>query len=532
MTSTLMYGTNSRLSNRLALAVTVLVLLAWSIYAYATVRVNADIVAEAIQVQRWIADPWWVWSYPGQRHGGVLEYPLIAVAEWFSPGNVYGFTLIRIAYIPLVGLLLGLSIHWAFPSWSLWPFAAAAAAGPAVLHGFRMISDIYPFGWLLSASGVALIYASLSGRIPGAHRWVLGAGGVLIGAGIYEHASAAVFSFALLAGAITRWWVPVHRMVPIAIGLAIGLIPMVIALIAQPDLHVVYSPANPSFPDLLGVTGLVTEADSWRQALLPNGWGVQHADETLLGIPGSAQVIVNALALIATILLIAPIITLLRRREAALATANPASFVATLWTIGVAVLVLEVTIVTPIWYYATGLGFLVWITAAALPQLVRPALAGVLVVIFLFLTGLVSLQAVFLAQPMLIEGAQFKLGQARFNENIATQVEQAGVTYLYGDYWEVLPIVYASAGALTPITYDTNRFALPESMADDTIVVGLTSGYLATPPTLPRWTTAYLAESNVTDNCVERQDINTTMPDGVRAFECSVAVLDTSTHRE
>ena len=44
------------------LAIVALSLLAWSTYAYAVARVNADILAEAIQVQQWLADPFWVWS--------------------------------------------------------------------------------------------------------------------------------------------------------------------------------------------------------------------------------------------------------------------------------------------------------------------------------------------------------------------------------------------------------------------------------------------------------------------------------------
>lgn len=508
---------------RFPLAATFLVLLAWSVYAYATVRVNGDIVAEAIQVQRWMSDPWWVWSYPGQKHGGVIEYPFIALAELVSPGNVYGFTLLRVLYIPLVGLLLGISLHWAFPRWNLWPFALAAAVGPAVLHGFRMISDIYPFGWLLSASGIVLAFAVWSQRITKLAPLVLGVSGLLIGLGIYEHASSAVFSLALLAGGLTLWPQRLRSLTALALGVILGLIPMVIALFGQPNLPVVYSPTNIGAPNLAAITGLSTQTDAWRQALLPNGWGLLNADETLFGIPWTWQIAVNAVLLICTALLVIPIHRIITRSTSPATQASV--FIAAVWLVGIAVLVLLSSIVSPIWYYATGLGFLVWITVVALPNVSTRRWSVAAVAMLLVLMASVSLRSILIAQPAFVEGARFKLGQARFNEQVAEQVKAAGVDFLYGDYWEVLPIAYASAGELTPITYDSNRFPLPASEATSSIIVGLTSGYLSTPVTLPRWTTAAEAESLVTDNCVERQDLNQSMPDGVRAFECPSALL-------
>lgn len=473
-----------------------------------------------------MADPWWVWSYPGQRHGGVIEYPFIAIAEWIAPGNVYGFTLLRVLYIPLVGLLIGLSMRWAFPRWSLWPFALAAAAGPGVLHGFRMISDIYPFGWLLSASGIVLMYALWSQRITRFTAPIAVLGGLFIGLGVYEHASAAVFSIPLLIAGAWHFHdtMPPHQLrknLWLLLGIAVGLAPMAIALFGQENLHVIYSPTNPGLPNILGILGLSNEPDAWRLALLPNGWGVTQADETLFGIPWTAQVVVNLLVCAAVTALTVPLVRrFVRHQPTAL------RFIAVMWASALVVMILMVSIVSPIWYYGTGAGFLMWITIAALPAIVNRTWAITAIAIVIGVNAAVSLRAVLLAEPIPIEGAQFKLGQARFNEKVAEQVQHAGVNYLYGDYWEVLPIAYASRGTLIPITYDSHRFEL---FADtpDPIIVGLTSGYLSTPKTLPRWTSAYQAESLVTDNCIERMDINASMPDGVRAFECPRSLFAT-----
>ena len=63
------------------------VLFLWSLHAYLTVRFNSDIIVEAIGVQDLMQDLSWVWSYPGQLHGGVIEYPIMAVGEWIAQGN-------------------------------------------------------------------------------------------------------------------------------------------------------------------------------------------------------------------------------------------------------------------------------------------------------------------------------------------------------------------------------------------------------------------------------------------------------------
>ena len=184
------------------------VLFLWSLHAYLTVRFNSDIIVEAIGVQDLMQDLSWVWSYPGQLHGGVVEYPIMAVGELIAPGNPYGFTFIRIFYVPLTGVLLALSLRRAFPSVNLWWFAAAAAAGPALLHDFRAISDIYPFGWLLAAIGVYLI----------AGKRFLFIGGVFLGLGIYEHASAALMSVPLVFAIAVRFEFELRRWVRMALG--------------------------------------------------------------------------------------------------------------------------------------------------------------------------------------------------------------------------------------------------------------------------------------------------------------------------
>lgn len=48
---------------------------AWAFAAWLTVVPNQDMLADGVQVQRLLQDPRIVLAFPGQKHGGVLEYP-------------------------------------------------------------------------------------------------------------------------------------------------------------------------------------------------------------------------------------------------------------------------------------------------------------------------------------------------------------------------------------------------------------------------------------------------------------------------
>ena len=62
---------------------------AWAVLSWLTMVPSADKLAEAIQVQRLLDHHAMVWSFPGQTHGGVLEYPIQLVLAWLSPGSIY-----------------------------------------------------------------------------------------------------------------------------------------------------------------------------------------------------------------------------------------------------------------------------------------------------------------------------------------------------------------------------------------------------------------------------------------------------------
>jgi hypothetical protein len=501
-------------SARIPTLITALALLLWSLFTYLTVRVDADIVAEAIQVQRWLQEPFWVLSYPGQLYGGVLEYPFIALAETLSPGNVYAFTLLRILYLPIIGVLLCVNAARMFPRLSLWPIAIGAIAGPAVLHTMLAIKDLYPFSWLLAMIGITLIVWQVSAdRRP----WLLLAGGVFIGLAAYQHPTSMLLSLPFLAAIIVRCslrWAALWR---IATGGVLGIVPLFMGLTLQPNVVVVFSPDRGGVPNVLGAFGLTL--DSWPNALVPNGWGLQTTDLNVWVLPPGPQLIVNgllALALLGCAIFAVPAVQRYLRKQDPL----PADPFVVLWaTVIIAVVVLTLA-ARPVWFYGAALAFLVWLTLAALAR--HRVGLGVLVIVVAFM-AVSSLGSLLDLKPGGTQAITFKANQVAEVRALADAIAAADIDYVYGSYWEVLPIAYASTGDLHPLTPVTNRFPLPAD-AGEVVTVAVASGRSVLPIGLDRWPMAEEAQEIVEQSCVP---ISTSpeLPDGFQAYACPRAVV-------
>lgn len=510
--------------DRLPMLVTGLALLAWTTYAYFTVRIDGDMLAEAIQVQQWLDSPFWVLSYPGQLHGGVLEYPLIMLAETISPANVYAFTLVRILYVPIAGLLTCLIFRRAFPSLSMWPLAVTAVIGPAVLHSMVGIKDLYPLSWLLAVLAGFLAYREVSSpRRP----WLLVVAGALAGLGIYEHPTSALLSIPLLAGAAALWSVTVRQAVLVVAGLAIGLLPLLASLTLQPDRHVVFQPAQVGAPEVGPAFGLVSGPTAWAQAVVPTGWGISHNDLTSLPIPADLQFVLNswlALLLLAALLAAVPFaVRALRSGQR-----SPLGFVAVVWGTAVVMVIVLVVVVTPVFFYGAGMSFLVLLTIGVIPHAVPRRFGWTAVGLVWVVMAVTSLGAFLWQQPKLIDAAQFKRAQVAQVEQVADAIAAAGVRYVYGSYWEVLPIAYESDGALYPLTPFDSRFPLPDD-EQGTVTVAVTPGTIALPVGLDRWITAEDAVARAEEQCARLTDVTALMPEGVVAYSCPAAMFRTDT---
>ena len=509
----------TRVDDRRAVMTAVfLILAAWSGLSYVVIRVDSDILAEAIQVQRWLADPFVVLSYPGQLYGGVLEYPFIALAESAFPGQIYAFTALRILYLPIVGVLTVYATSLLFPAWRLWPFIPAVLVGPAVLHSMMAIKDLYPFSWLLGMIGVAITYSRWrSGMRPG---WLL-VGGALLGLAIYQHPTASLLVVPLAVAGVARWRPRGGRLWTWVAGGVLGLAPLVLARFGQGDVYVAYSPGREGIPNVAGAFGL--DGATWSTAIVPNGWGVQYTDLNSFALPTWLQVIVNvAVVVFIGYYLVVTLRGLVSRRL--LDEPSDAQVVAAMWSAAAVVVVAIVIAVPPVFFYGAALAVPVWITLAGAINALwgRPGL--VLAIAVMVIAGITSVGSVLAWNPALPGAVGFKNKQADQVAEVAMRIHEAGIDVVFGDYWETLPIAYASAGNVSAVTIPVSRFPFTDR-GGDTVVVAVPTGYTALPPGLERWTNAEAAVGFVDANCTRLPTDVVVDPFPIRTYECPMSIF-------
>lgn len=507
-----------KLSLRAIMAIVFGLLFAWSLFAYLTIRVDSDILAEAIQVQRWLEQPGLVLSYPGQLYGGVLEYPIIGLVESIVPGEVYALTALRVLYLPIVGVLAVYVTHLLFPRWKLWPFIPAVALGPAVLHGMMAIKDLYPFSWLVAMIGTAIAFRSLERGCGGV--W-LAVGGLLSGLAIYQHPTAALLVLPLAVAAGVCWSVRWKQLFTWGAGFAIGLVPLLVARFGQPDAYVPYVPQRRGVPDVLGAFGI--SIDGWPQAIVPNGWGVQYTNLNSLEFPGWLQLAINA-ALLGFVVLCFVIAIRAAASEQFRRDASPRTVLAMMWVTVAVVVIAIVVVVPPVFFYGSALAVPVWITLVSGFNAVWTRAGTWASTAVLFLAGATSLGMVLALNPALPGAVGFKRAQAAEVRQVAEAIQDAGITVVLGGYWETLPIAYASEGALAPVTVPVSRFPTPD-IEGESVLVAVPTGYTALPPGLERWTNAEAAVGLVDARCTRLSEDIPGIPVPIRAYECPISAL-------
>jgi len=299
----------------------------------------------------------------------------------------------------------------------------------------------------------------------------------------------------------------------VAVGFTIGLIPMALAMFAQPDKSVVYRPERTGVPNVIGAFGLSTGDSAWTKAMLPNGLGVTHADSTFLDLGWGVQWWIN---LVSLVLVVAVVVS---------GTAFRKSPLGWMWLAAIAMIVGLVLVVPPVWYYGTPLGFLLWFSVGFTPVLLTRSAEWVVVAAVFALSAGFSFAQVWNSHPRFVTGAQVKLEQVAEVEQVAAGISEAGIDYVFGDYWEVLPIAYASSGSVHPITYNFNRFPLDPSEVGEEIVVAVTPGTIALPFGHTAWTLSEPAKALVDESCAPIGDLSAKLPAGVSAHLCPTAVL-------
>jgi hypothetical protein len=457
---------------------------AWAFMAWLTVIPNQDLLADGIQVQSLIHDPRIVLSFPGQKHGGVIEYPFNVLAEWIAPGNYFLESAVRPIFAFLTGFFAARLYLTYFTRAPRWSFLLAVAVGPTVLHGMAGPADNpvgvwwlnanYDLAWLFVILGFWLLGREVtpspfpSTKTP--RVWMFLVSGIVIGLGFYQQPTSIMLIIPMSVLFLLRFPIHLRQLLLLLVGGAIGIIPSILSYILAPV--TTWNPSHfPVFQPKLALASLgIDGIPNYVVALLPSALGFGPASTS-----GAAklQTLVTALFL-ASMVICAAAGTIVAIRRQGRVTAGTA--IAITWLAVAAGIVFFGIFVDPVWFYSAHLAIILWMSIGLLPQVAPKSRLGVLVTwitITLIAIATVTLNADWYS-------SMFKRISAKqeYLHGIAADARQAellGADYAFGSYYDVLPLGYGSGGQIRIVSSTYNRFPLTEESLPARVRVAVNS---------------------------------------------------------
>ncbi len=509
-----------------------LICLLWAFLGWLTVIPNQDILADGIQAQSVLTDPRIVLSFPGQKHGGPVEYPSTLVAEAFAPGNYYANALIRPFLAFATGAVLALLFRRLFPLAPRWSFIAAIAVGPTIIHGLLgpegntvgvwWLQPNWDMAWLFGVSGALVIAQFLNKDRAGQslpNAWWSVLGGLFLGLGFFAHPAIILLLIPLSVLVILRSRFSIKTYGLIVLGGLVGVFPAAISYVVNAGVNT-WDPSHGAFisvdyyssmgGSVLGLNGI----PDYMTVLLPYGLGLSPS--TLL-ISGTVQSIL--VWIFVAVITISSFFAAYRALQNRIAV-GPGGAIALTWFVAMGTIVVFITFIDPVWIYSSGLSILFWLSVGALPSIIAVRWLGTAVTIAIVtLVGLstVTHNAKFYGDiPLRI---QEKIDTMTARQSTSRLIEQAGAEFIFGSYYDVIPIGYASGMNLRTITNKYNRFPLtPVELQRESIPVAVN-----TTPSDP-WGEESLEA--VESKCVPRSD---TVSDSVgvfQIFDCPPSAVD------
>ncbi|CAB4936565.1 MAG: hypothetical protein F2836_04975 [Actinobacteria bacterium] len=443
---------------------------AWALAGWLTVIPNQDMLADSIQVQSLLHDPRIVLAFPGQKHGGPLEYPVLLISEAIAPGNFYLHTVLRVFFAFLTGFFTAKLYLTLLPNARRWSFLAAIAVGPTIIHGLLgptgntvgvwWLQPNWDMAWLFVTSGAYVVARRLvrsEASAPGKSRALtLGVGGLLIGLGFYAHPAISILIVPLITLVAVRCRASLRDYGAVAAGAAIGALPAAVSYVVNAGINT-WDPSHgvivniPLYGAALGINGL----PDYILTLLPYSLGLAPSGSFIPPVGQSMLMWIFIPAVIAASAVGVDRALRGKRRP------TPGSAIALSWLAAVVTMVVFSTLIDPVWIYASGLSILFWISVGAMPTMFARRWAGGLA------TGAVLLVV---AGSTLTHNfdwySQFStrvVAKQAYMEDqmaLADAIEEAGAEYIYGSYYNVIPVGYASGYRLRTITNRYNRFPL------------------------------------------------------------------------
>lgn len=446
---------------------------AWAFLGWLTVIPNQDILADGIQAQSLLTDPRIVLAFPGQKHGGPLEYPFTVLAEWIAPGNYFANAAVRPILAFVTGFLVAELFRVIFPRAPKWAFLTAIAVGPTIIHGMLgpegnpvgvwWLQPNWDMAWLCVTAGALIVARTTQGGATQRH-WLMPAlGGLLVGLGFFAHPAITLLIVPLLTLVLLiarpKW----KAIAVAATGAVVGVLPAVISYVVNSRVNT-WDPSHGAFiavdyyRDMGGAVLGLTGIPDYMTALLPYGIGLAPSQILL---PGAAQSVLMWVFVFVVITCAMVAVTRAVRQRRAL---TPGGAVATAWVVAMATMFAFITFVDPVWIYSSGMAILFWLSIGALPSFfTRPALrlvgaaaTGLLLAVVALST--ITHNAAFYADVPARVSA--KVAAMEGKQAIAAALEDAGVAVVFGSYYDAIPVGYASGGRLRTITNHYNRFPL------------------------------------------------------------------------
>jgi hypothetical protein len=452
----------------------------WAFLAWLTVIPNQDLLADGIQVQSLISDPRIVLAFPGQKHGGVFEYPYNVLAEWVAPGNYFLESALRPVFAFLTGFFAAKLYLTYFPRGPRWSFLLAVAVGPTILHGLAgpegnsvgvwWLNANYDLAWLFVIFGFWVIGRELSQptarQVP--RTGMLFLGGLLLGLGFYQQPTSILLIIPIGVLTVLRFRIQLREILLILTGGVIGILPSMLSYFFAPV--TTWNPSHfPVFQPKVAISSLGLDGiPNYVAALFPSALGFGPASTHARGLIQSS-VTAGFLMLMLLCALVGIVISIRSRARVSYGTS-----IAITWISAAAAIVFFGVFVDPVWFYSAHLALILWISVGLLPVVVKPKWLG------FTLTSLVLLAIAYstVGQNFGWYSEMWRNHQAKREylssiTSTANKLKLAGADYLYGSYYDVIPLGYGSGGALRAITNTYNRFPLSERESNSALRVAV-----------------------------------------------------------
>jgi len=452
--------TQWRLSPRIFLLLSGFVCFLWALIAWLSVIPNQDILADAVQVQSLFSDPRIVLSFPGQKHAGPIEYPFQILAEYFAPGNFYVHTLPRVFFAFFTGFFTAKLYLQLFPNAKKWAFLIAITIGPTIIQGLSgpagntvgnwWLVGNYDTSWLLVVLGAYV----LTKAIPENSRPKVLLSGLLVGLGFFAHPNITILIIPLGTLTLLILRPRLVQILWLILAFLVGIVPALFSYLFFSGNNT-WDPSHPPFfvrdfyLNALGLNGI----PDYISVVLPYALGLPPSQTF---ISGSMQSGVTWIVLISLVL-----VTVIGWLRACLARTWPPNFViiSTAWLGAVASIMLFVTFVDTVWFYATSLAILFWLSIGVLPTAISPRwLALTITTMFLTLEGFSMVTHNWYFYSKLPNKISEKMKYQELIKEQAQTLLDSDIQVIYGSYLDVIPIAYGSSYELRPISNRYNRF--------------------------------------------------------------------------